>query len=48
MQNHVETLTRLRNKLIDGVLERIPYTRVNGSLENRLPEMQTCIPIYRR
>ncbi|MDU4880900.1 MAG: aminotransferase class V-fold PLP-dependent enzyme, partial [Clostridioides difficile] len=37
MQNHVETLTRLRNKLIDGVLERIPYTRVNGSLENRLP-----------
>lgn len=37
MQNHVETLTRLRNKLIDGVLERIPYTRVNGSLDNRLP-----------
>lgn len=37
MQNHVENLTRLRNKLIDGVLERIPYTRINGSLENRLP-----------
>ncbi len=37
MQNHIETLTNLRVKLIDGILEKIPYTRVNGSMEDRLP-----------
>jgi cysteine desulfurase len=37
LPNHIETLTRLRKKLIDGVLEAIPFTRVNGSLEDRLP-----------
>jgi len=37
LPNHVETLTRLRKKLIDGILEKIPFTRVNGSLEERLP-----------
>ena len=37
MENHVATLTRLRNKLIDGILEKIPYTTVNGSLTDRLP-----------
>ncbi|MDK2563244.1 cysteine desulfurase NifS [Romboutsia sedimentorum] len=37
MQNHIETLTNLRAKLIDGILAKIPYTRVNGSMEDRLP-----------
>ena len=37
MDNHIKELTRLRNKLIEGVKERIPYTRINGSLEDRLP-----------
>ena len=37
MDEHIESLTSLRTKLIDGILEKIPYTRVNGSLENRLP-----------
>ncbi|MGL4797054.1 MAG: cysteine desulfurase NifS [Paraclostridium sp.] len=37
MDNHIETLTTLRTKLIDGILEKIPYTKVNGSLEHRLP-----------
>ncbi|RDY24784.1 cysteine desulfurase NifS [Romboutsia maritimum] len=37
MENHVTTLTRLRNKLIKGILDNIPYTTVNGSLEDRLP-----------
>lgn len=37
MENHIEELTRLRNKLIEGVLERIPHTRLNGHRNNRLP-----------
>ena len=37
MDEHIERLTALRTKLIDGILEKIPYTRVNGSLEDRLP-----------
>ena len=37
MDEHIERLTSLRNKLINGILEKIPYTRVNGSLESRLP-----------
>ena len=37
MENHIEELTRLRNKLIEGVLERIPHTRLNGHRTNRLP-----------
>ncbi len=37
IQNHIETLINLRTKLISGILEKIPYTRVNGSMENRLP-----------
>lgn len=34
---HMEKLTLLRNKLISGVLEKIPYSRLNGSAEHRLP-----------
>ncbi|MGL4912987.1 MAG: cysteine desulfurase NifS [Romboutsia sp.] len=37
MENHVQTLTNLRAKLIKEILEKIPYTRVNGSMEDRLP-----------
>ena len=37
MDEHIERLTSLRIKLIDGILEKIPYTRVNGSLKDRLP-----------
>ncbi|WP_297130531.1 cysteine desulfurase NifS [Terrisporobacter sp.] len=37
MESHISELTRLRNKLIDGVLERIPHTRLNGHRTNRLP-----------
>lgn len=37
MDNHISTLTRLRNRLMNEILERIPNTRVNGSVENRLP-----------
>ena len=37
MDNHIERLTKLRTKLINGILEKIPYTRINGSLTHRLP-----------
>ena len=37
MDEHIERLTSLRTKLIDGILERIPHTKVNGSLKYRLP-----------
>lgn len=37
MDNHISTLTRLRNRLMNEILEKIPNTRVNGSVENRLP-----------
>lgn len=37
MDNHIETLTKLRTKLIDAILEKIPHTRINGSLTHRLP-----------
>lgn len=32
-----ERLTKLRDKLIDGILNTIPYTRLNGSRDKRLP-----------
>ena len=37
MDENVKKRTELRTKLINGILENIPYTRVNGSLEDRLP-----------
>ncbi|MPM79811.1 Cysteine desulfurase IscS [bioreactor metagenome] len=37
MEHHVTELIRLREKLIEGVLERIPHTRVNGHRTDRLP-----------
>lgn len=30
-------LSKLRDKLIDNILEKIPYTRLNGGRQNRLP-----------
>lgn len=33
----VERLTRLRNRLIDGILKRIEYSRLNGHAVKRLP-----------
>ncbi len=33
----MERVRSLRDKLIDGILEKIPYSRLNGSRENRLP-----------
>ncbi len=37
MDAHIENTRRLRDKLIDGVLEKIPYTIVTGDREKRLP-----------
>ncbi|MDL2317527.1 cysteine desulfurase NifS [Eubacteriales bacterium OttesenSCG-928-A19] len=34
---HAANLTRLRDRLIDGILERIPDTRLNGHRTQRLP-----------
>lgn len=37
MKNHIEKLTNLREKLINNILDKVPYTIVNGSRKNRLP-----------
>ena len=37
MQQTIERLTRLRDHLIDRVLSEIPYSRLNGSRDHRLP-----------
>ena len=37
MDNHISELTRLREKLVEGVLEKIPHTRLNGHRTDRLP-----------
>lgn len=36
IDEHIKKLTRLRDKLIDGIL-KIPYTRLNGHPNKRLP-----------
>lgn len=36
LEEHVLKITKLRDKLIEGVLERIPYTIVTGDREHRL------------
>lgn len=36
LDNHIIRMTELREKLISGVLERIPHTIVTGDRENRL------------
>ena len=37
MQAHAEKMTALRDRLISGILEKIPNTRLNGHPEKRLP-----------
>jgi len=37
MSENNKKITALRDRLIDGVLNSIPYTRLNGSKVNRLP-----------
>lgn len=37
MDEHIEKMKTLRDYLINGVLEKIPYTRLNGDREKRLP-----------
>ncbi|WP_053957064.1 cysteine desulfurase NifS [Inediibacterium massiliense] len=37
MDNHIEKLIKLRDRLINGVIEKIDYVRVNGHREKRLP-----------
>ncbi len=37
LEAHIENTRRLRDKLIEGVLEKIPYTIVTGDREKRLP-----------
>lgn len=37
MEEKTEKITRLRNKLIEEVLSKVPYTRLNGHPEKRLP-----------
>ncbi len=36
-KEHVEKLTRLRDKLIDGIEKAIPYTKINGHRTDRHP-----------
>ncbi|WP_129597669.1 cysteine desulfurase NifS [Anaerophilus nitritogenes] len=37
MDNHIEKLIKLREKLINGIIEKIDYVRINGHREKRLP-----------
>ncbi|WP_314881558.1 cysteine desulfurase NifS [Filifactor alocis] len=37
MENHIAHCTKLRDRLIEKVTQKIPYTLVTGSLEHRLP-----------
>ncbi|MFW5647583.1 MAG: aminotransferase class V-fold PLP-dependent enzyme, partial [Candidatus Alkaliphilus sp. MAG34] len=37
IEEHIDRLTRLRDKLIDGIMTKIPYTRLNGHPTKRLP-----------
>lgn len=36
MDEHVSRIEKLRNRLFEGIMEKIPYTRINGSVEYRL------------
>ncbi|MGI6161276.1 MAG: cysteine desulfurase NifS [Christensenellales bacterium] len=37
MEEHTAKITAMRDKLIDGLLEAIPYSRLNGHRHKRLP-----------
>jgi cysteine desulfurase len=38
MQTNIEKLTKLRDRLIEGLLKPLPYTFLNGHPTNRLPD----------
>lgn len=38
MQNNLEKMTKLRDRLIEGLLTSLPYTFLNGNPTNRLPD----------
>ena len=38
MQTHLEKLTKLRDRLVEGLLKPLPYTFLNGHPTNRLPD----------
>ena len=38
MQTNIEKLTRLRDRLIEGLLKPLPYTFLNGHPTNRMPD----------
>jgi len=38
MQPHIEKLSKLRDRLIEGLLKPLPYTFLNGHPTNRLPD----------
>lgn len=38
-EEHTKKLTKLREKLINGILEKVPYTIVTGDREKRLPNV---------
>lgn len=37
MEENAEKMTKMRNRLIEGLLKAVPMSHLNGSLENRLP-----------
>ena len=37
IEEHIDRLTKLRNRLIDGIITKIPYTNLNGHPTKRLP-----------
>lgn len=37
LDSHMKRLSNLRDKLINGLLDRVPHTRLNGHPEKRLP-----------
>lgn len=37
LENHMKKLESLRDRLINGLMERIPYTKLNGHPSRRLP-----------
>lgn len=37
MKNHIERLSTLRDKLINGLMEKIPHSKLNGHPTKRLP-----------
>lgn len=38
MQNNIEKITKLRDRLIEGLLKPLPFTFLNGHPANRLPD----------